>query len=296
MPYELLNSGQVTPHRLLALLRLVADRGTASADEILDLLQPRALVENQSAADNVLDAARQCGLVEEDAAHMLQLLIAPSQVETAAGFRLCMQSRVLGVRDDLRPNYLFNLFSAWYIVQNERVLTFSRMEFETRFNEQLFPRGNERQFNTTKFSSWLQWAAYLGLGWLMRLPTVRADMLMPDASVRLRPLLPKLLPEGGHTVPFGAFARALSEQCPELDGGLLFERSWQACYPGEPRGNRLSVALSTALRVLHDGGDVRLMTQADAGESWRLAPAQGYTDWTVTHIRRGGDTREAGHI
>jgi hypothetical protein len=170
------------------------------------------------------------------------------------------------------------------------------MDFETRFNEQMFPRDDDRQFNTTKFTGWLQWAAYLGLGWLMRLGAVRASMLMPDVSARLQPLLPELLPDVPHTVPFGVFACSLASRCPELDGGMLFERCWLATYPGEPRGNRLSLALSTALRVLHDSGQVRLMSQADASESWRLAPAQGYPDQSVTHIQRGGDTRAANHL
>lgn len=289
MPYELLNSAQVTPHRLRAMLRLIADQEAPLASEICDLMQPSALVDSQSAANSVLEAARMCALVEEEPTHALRLLIPPMQVETPEAFRLCMQRRVLGMADDLRPNYLFNLFAAWYVVQNESVLAFSRKEFETRFNEQVFPRDAERQFNTQKFAGWLQWAAYLGLGWLMRLGGVRAEMLMPDVSVRLRPLLPELLPETRRVVPFGEFARALAARCPELDGGVLFERCWQACHPEAPHGNRLSLALSTGLRVLHDGGTLRLIEQADARASWRLASAQGHPVQTVTHIQREGD-------
>ena len=288
MPYELLNTAQVTPHRLLAVLRLVAERENLTYDEVRDLVQPPDLVDSQHAADSVLDAGRLCGLIEEDSARTVRLLIPPQSVETPAAFRAFMQTRVLGVTDDLRPNYLFNLFSAWYIVQNAHVLAYTRSDFEMQFNAQMSVPDADRQFNTTKYSGWRQWAAFLGLGWLFRLPSARAEVLMPDPSARLLPILPRLLGEGGEMAPFGMFARRLADQCPELDGGTLFERCWSSCNPGVLRSNQLSLALSSALRVLHARGVLRLEEQADARENWRLAQAHGTVN-AITHIGWGGN-------
>jgi hypothetical protein len=59
-----------------------------------------------------------------------------------------------------------------------------------------------------------------------------------------------------------------------------------AAFPHERRGNRLSLMLSTALRVLHEQGHIVLEKRADATETWTLFPAQTYHN-QITHIRRG---------
>lgn len=85
---------------------------------------------------------------------------------------------------------------------------------------------------------------------------------------------------------FGTFMDQLAEHCPELDGGVLFNRCWQASRGAEQRGNRLSLMLSNGLRVLHEAGAVQLDLVADAAIKWRLYPAVGHPVAQVSHIRR----------
>lgn len=290
MGYELLNFGQVTPPRLLALLRLVASRDTLPRARLLDLIQPRKLVENQNAAENVLQAAKQCGLVTESA-DQVQLAIPPEQITTPVAFRACLQRRILGVADEDRPNYLFNLFTAWYYVQGDRVLTQTRQTLTAQFNQE-WSGEDERAFNPTKVSGWLQWAIYLQMGWQMRLSTgassgSRTDPLIPDPSARVQQALPEAFDgRARQPVHFAVFANRLASLCPELDGGALYEQCWGKTYPGTPHGNSMSFALSTALRVLHQAGEIELIYHADAPDTWRLVPAQGFEPRAVTHISR----------
>ena len=108
---------------------------------------------------------------------------------------------------------------------------------------------------------------------------------MPDATRRISAILPELLPD--HILTgFPEFMARLPNYCPELDGGLLFKRCLEASRPGEQRGNRLSLMLSTALRVLHQQGAIVLEDRADAVENWSLFPSQSFIN-RVTHIQRG---------
>ncbi len=203
-----------------------------------------------------------------------------------------MQRSVLGLTDQNHPNYRLNLYSAWYITQNERVFQFIDKDFETRFNEELSDGDDDeaRKFNSTKFNGWRTWAAFLGLGWLIK-PRLsgRSEILVPCASNRLKGVLAQLLTQDDQVIKFSLFAERVAELCPELDGGLLFSYCWEASRGSYRRGNNLSLALSTGLRQLHDSSEIELIRQADATDIWQLYPAEGQQIKQVTHIRLRGN-------
>ena len=72
-----------------------------------------------------------------------------------------------------------------------------------------------------------------------------------------------------------------------LDGGILFEQCMQASRPSNTGSLRLSLMLSTALRVLNDSGEISLIRQADAPDLWHLFPAEGQIT-EVSHIEIKG--------
>ncbi len=290
MAYELLNSAQVTPPRLHAMVKLVSRLQAPTRKDVIDLLQPLVLISDQSAAKNIYIAAVNCNIVSEAPDKTLVLNGEAAQLESTQGFQLYMQERVLGVTDPYKPNYLFNLYSAWYIVQNEHVFQFVEKDYETGFNEELFQDAESRTFNMTKFNGWLRWAAFLGLGWPIKPGLIgRGEILVPCASNRLKGILSQLLIRDEQVIKFNLFAERLSELCPELDGGQLFTYCWEASRGGGRRGNNLSLALSTGLRQLHDSGEIELIRQADATDIWQLYPAQGQVLKQVTHIRLRGN-------
>jgi len=288
MAFEILNNSLVTPPRLHAMVRLTSRIKSPDREKLYDLLQPSFALqklENQDAAKGVFTAARSCGLLAEDDQKVVALQVEPKAVERLGDFRRHMQRALLGITDDSADNYLLNIYSAWYAVQNDRVFQFAIKDFETRFNNEIFPDTEGRQFNTTKLNGWRDWAVFLGLGWNLRFGG--RDLVVPDAHDRLEPLLDKLLPEGDRPVPFGAFMDLLAECCPELDGGVLFTRCWQASRGTEPRGSQLSLMLSSGLRVLHEAGAIELSLVADAATKVQLYPALGHPIAQVSQIRRG---------
>lgn len=287
MAFEIINNAQVTPSRLHAMVRLTTRLRNPTRQDIYDWVQPKVLpkLENQEAAKGVYTAARSCGIFVENDEKIVVLQIDSASVESLTDFRKYMQQALLGITDDSADNYLLNIYSAWYAVQDDRVFQFALKDFETRFNSEIFPDAEGRQFNTTKLNGWRDWATFLGLGWSIRFGN--RELVVPDAYNRLTPLLDRLLPAGDQFVTFGSFMDQLAECCPELDGGVLFNRCWQASRGADSRGGRLGLMLSNGLRGLHEASMIELSLVGDAPVTWRLYPALNHPVDQVSHIRRG---------
>jgi len=290
---EIINNNQVTPHRLHALVRLVSRLRTPNRGDLLEMLQPPDLVNSQEASGAVYRAAVNFRVIVEDENGRVFLhpdIGKRKNIESSDGFLDFMQTRLTGIADENADNYLLNFVTAWYAVQNERIFLYRKKEeISQNFNRDMDPRGEEelreegRLFNPTKLNGWLTWASFLGWGWTM---TVGGkELLMPDAHKRIFRVLSLLLPDSKET-PLSQFAERLAEICPELDGGSLFKKCWQASRRADVRGNQLSLMLSTGLRSLHDNGKIRLISHADAKEVWQLYPAQAHPFQRVTHIQR----------
>lgn len=287
MGSEIINTAQVTPHRLHSVVRLLGHLGETSRQDLANLLQPPELTDNQDAVRVVLSAGLSLGLWREQDGK-IGLATAPESILALPAFRIYLQRKLLAVTDPDEDNYLLGVFAAWYAVQGADIVDFgNKGGYAADFNQRIFPDQESRAMNTTKINAWEVWAAFLGWGWYAPVRGRSDDLLIPDASGRLKPLLADLLSPGTRAVPFGTFAARLSALCPELDGGELFEKCWKAMRGSEVRGNRMSLMLSTALRSLHDDGSIRLERQADATESWLLFQAEGHALSVVTHIGFG---------
>jgi hypothetical protein len=284
--FEIINNGQVTPHRLHALVKLVARLNKSHRQEIIDLLQPASLSNNQKAAKAVYRTALRCELIEEseedETVALHSSISSPTEFQTKFGFREIMQQRILGISDPDKDNYLLNLFAAWYTVQGSEVLRTRKKDIHIQFNGDLFPADDGssiesgRAFNPTKFNAWKTWAVFLGWGWEYK------DTIMPASYVRIRPIIRKIKRQ---SMPFSSFMHELSQACPELDGGSLYNYCWDASRPALSRGQNVSLMLSTGLRVLNQLQDIRLYRQADATDLWQLHPAEGHPIQEVSHIQ-----------
>ena len=281
--YEIMNNGQVTPQRLHTLLRLVARKSKSSREDLLTLLQPPELRENTSAAETVFVAAVNTRLIVHDTSEGVTLApgIKRLQIETTDAFRALMQERACGISDPDENNYLLNQVVAWYAVQTPEVYRLHKRDLAAKFNAELYPHeldadaDNGRAINETKLTRWTTWVTFLGWG------VSAADVLWPIAHGRLLPLL---APLRGRKLPIADFMDWLGAACPEMDGGILFEQCWQASRPSQPRGQQLSLMVSTALGTLHSLKKVRLEYSADAQSRWQIYPSTDYPHGNVTYI------------
>lgn len=291
MAYEILNNSTVTPARLHALLRLVSRLQVATRQDLRLLLQPPALADDpknpdHKSADAVFIAALTLGLIQQGEVEVVRLAVERDTIESPGAFRATMQGLLCGVAESDKPNYLLNEYVAWYAAQDARIFRFENEDFDTRFWQDLYASQEQRPFNATKLNGWRTWAAYLGWGWPLPRSS-RSELLVPDAYTRLCPIVQQIVPQKSNELRFADFAAAIADRCPELDGGDLFERCWDASRKGDARGNRVSLMLSTALRGLHDSRRIELVRRPDATDTWQLFWAEGHAVNEVTHVRPG---------
>lgn len=282
--FEVINRGQITPHRLHALMRLVPRRRQSSREEVLTLLQPSSLSKNTDAAAAVFAGAVRLGLISHDSSKDIVTLsddISRNAIETREGFRSLMQARLCGICDPDEDNYLLNEMVAWYAVQTPDVYSLRKQELTYRFNQELYPQEVDdeseygRAMNDTKLNAWNTWTAYLGWGFMA------GNTLWPVAHERLQPKLVQLDKQKLHMSDFMSF---IAETCPEMDGGQLFERCWISSRPGQARGQQLSFMLSTTLGTLHGLGYIRLIRSTDAINRWQIYPSTFYPYTDVTDV------------
>jgi hypothetical protein len=291
MGFEVIDRDNTTPQRLITLLQLVAKLGCVRRRDLLELLQPVVVLNDRESSreisERLLRAAVLTGLIIEtpSADREMQLGVSTECVGSFEDVRALLQSKFLGKSQENQDHYLLNLFAAWYAVQDQKVFDYSRVDLEARFNDQLYPGTDTRVFREkSDFNAWRNWAEFLGWGWTTTFGPRPGVQFVPDATVRIRSLLPRLVPAPETDLSMNDFMAKLAALCPELDGGILFIRCWQAGRDVE-QGNRISLMVSTALRVLHASGEIALIERKDAAPAWSLFPAQSHTN-RVTDIRR----------
>jgi hypothetical protein len=280
---KIINNGQqVTPYRLLAALRLIAHLGECTREQFLRLLQPEFITYDTTASEYVLQVAVTYGLVyEENRLFHLHPELASDTLADFESYRRMMHKRLWQTNYEDEDDYRLSLYTAWYAVQNEKAFEYNADTAAQKFvnelkamqRDELAAMTEGKLFNETKVRAWNAWAQFLGVAWAQS--QGNASILIPDAYWRLRYLLPQLLSPDEEEIAAAVFMERLSEHCPELDGGVLFEMAWQDSRPHEQQ-THLSLMLSNALHGLHRDGILRLITYADASESIVLYPTELY--------------------
>jgi len=216
MAFELLNTGMATPHRLRSLLQVARLLDSPTRERIVNLVEPPLANKHGSDADTpgptVYRSAVTLGLLLETAEGMVEPQVSAADLSTAAAFRMFMQGVVLGQTEENQPNHLFSLYTAWYAGQNDEVFRKDSTGLYVDFNETVGRGSDDRVFNQQKQSGWSRWAQFLGFGYPLR---SNSSVLVPDALVRLRTVVPALL-YSAEPVPFRAFISAL----PPGPGGM----------------------------------------------------------------------------
>ena len=286
---EIINQPPVTPQRFHALLKLVETLQQPKREDVQNCLQPPSLYNNQDTSRLVINFALNFSiLIEDKDSEILKLANdVPTEVGDIESFRRFLQRRFTGVILPDADNYLLNQFTAWYAVQNERVYDLKPDELASNFSNEMYDRTDDsegRAFNDTKFNGWRNWASFLGWGHTYSIQSAFPARFVPDAAERLIGALPGLFPDM-RWITMSAFMESLADCCPELDGGILFNRCWEVSRPTELRGTQISLMLSTAIRVSQKRGYLEFKTEADARDTWQLVPAQGMIN-RVSHIRR----------
>lgn len=278
MPFIDRLTNEYTPERIYALCKLVYSRPSLSKDEVKELLQPAVVNKSQDLFDKIVVFAKRGQLIAEDVDGKITLALEGADVQNLNAFRNTLAKLVFS-----RPELRFCRFTGWYIGRGEHVLSEDSTTLKGQFDIEMNPLGEKNLYNETNIDAWKHWATFFGLGY--HHPS-KKPVLIPNAARRLSRVITSERWNTGKTVSFGHFMQWLSQTCPELDGGSLFNANrGKANLPEKS----LSLALSSGLRALHDRGSIVLRYGADSTDTWFLYPVNSHAIVEkVSEIQIGG--------
>ena len=278
------------PNRIYTMLKLIEtlQQQSPTREVIFSLLQPDSIQESKDSAERAYGILQNLNLisVSQNTDEVIRV-VDTSFLESFELFRLKMQQNLLGAKQQEDDNFLLSQLTAWYAIYNQEAYLMRRESIERRFHEDLYPsviaNNSTRKINDTILLSWGLWARFLGFGREYSLAGGQRK-LVPNAYIRVYPLLNDIFHKDVEELPINQFLEKLSTFCPELDGGIVYNRIYESVYNQSAINTPLSLMLSSALRTLQTKGVIELINRADALNTRQLFPSQSYIG-SVSHIR-----------
>ncbi|MDH4459449.1 MAG: hypothetical protein QE272_12180 [Nevskia sp.] len=254
---------------LLDVLHLMHGR-KADKETVDTLLQPEGLPglrERSNQANQHISAAEQLELIAKDSGGNLRLNYKVRGKHDARG-RIIAAFEAMVLTKTNVERWAARMYAFLLQLPPSRDFLVKSANFENltkHFMDEL-PAEIERlnPMNDTKLPKYLDWYAYVGLGWF----GPHAEFVV-DPTIRLERALPAIFGKD-HLLDASEFMTRLAEQCPELDGGHLFREIGTAWYAQGDR--RCTRGLASALRNLHDEAVIGLRCPRD-NKGWDLSLA-----------------------
>lgn len=226
-----------TPERVLSVCRLIAHE-SMTRDEVrkamtLDINDEKELDQINKSMNVALE---ELSLIKTEADYLI-LAVDPVVIASPTAFRRYVSSRVFSAKYTT-----FHIFTKWLINQNERIFSLKSWEGMAK------TCGSEMKelsaLNENAVLGWRFWAAFLGLGYLS------GTMIIPNMKLRLEDILATTYIEKfkyNETILAQDFMLWLGTKMPEVE-----------------ISGKLPLALSAALRTLHEVGLIKLETWSDS--------------------------------
>lgn len=258
-----------TPTRVEVLLELVwaMRQRNLNREAIRKFLQPKGLPglsPNSQQSLDTLNAARDLGLVEEDADGSFRPKWDVREPFVAKALLLtAMDEKVLS-STKIEP--WMARFYSYAITKDNDVIGPGKdagIRWAEAFNQDVFggvPADNP--FNQTKYTGLRRWMRYVGWGW-----HDSENNFIPSPYERVKRKLLDIFGEKKRQTS-DEFMANLAVHCPELDGGEIFRE----VNKGLGLDKTCSRALAMVLRDLHDDSVVKLDCPADS-RGWSLIKA-----------------------
>ena len=226
-----------TPERVLSVCRLIAHE-SMTRDEARKAMTLGTNDEKELDQINksINVALEELSLIKAEADNLV-LAVDTGVIASPTAFRRYVSARVFSTK-----NTTFYMFTKWLIAQNERIFSLKSWEGMAK------TCGSEVKelsgLNENAVLGWRFWAAFLGIGYLS------GTMIIPNMKLRLEDILATTYTEKfkyNETVLAQDFIFWLSAKIPEVE-----------------IGDKLPLALSAALRTLHEIGLINLETWSDS--------------------------------
>lgn len=248
---------EAIPARVFALYKIASSKKNITRSELQQLMEPSEIYEGSSYFSAILKAATEIKLVERQD-NIIVPIVDKNKMESISDMRLYVISQLESFRDSQ-----FYRYTNIIVNMNEQV-------YESKIPGQkmlslISERMNE-QITAPMARGWRFWAQFLGFG------QVNDMSFLPNAYVFVKDVLKLLNLEKNKEYPIDEFMN-------------LFNRYGRILSSNLKTDKNMNIALSSALRELHDNQEIELIYHSDALHRWELYPSKEFFNEQVASIR-----------
>ena len=249
---------EAIPARVYALYRIVDAKGPITRSEIRRLMEPEELCEDSSSYfSKIIKAAIELDLIS-DSEGMVSVSVAKNEIKTMHEFRRYVIS--------VLPKFEHDQFwkcSNVILNMNEKIYEFDSISDSQMLNylsEQL-----KETVKDTEIRGWRFWSQFLGFGYMNEF------VFLPNAYVFVKDTISLMELEKKKEYDFDEFMNK-------------FINYGKIVLPAQVTDYRLNIALSNALRQLHDNGEIELRSRSDQEGKWVLYPSKESFNQHITSV------------
>lgn len=240
---------EAIPARVFALYKIVLGKKDISRGELKGLMEPEEIHEGTSYFSEILKAATELKLVDQRDSSIVP--IAPKeQIKTMEDFRR-LAIRNLSIWADFENSQFYRCTNA-IVNMDEKVYRHSNISDSEMLNYLSEKVG--QQITAPMVRGWRFWAQFLGFGYM-------SDMaFLPNAYIFVKNTMQIMGLNVNTEYPMREFINRFSQY-----GKIIMRDSTTS--------KDLNIALSSALRELHDNKEIELKYGSDQEHRWILYPS-----------------------
>lgn len=254
---------EAIPVRVFALYKIVTSKKDISRSELQELMEPSEIFEGSSYFSAILKTATELKLVDVQD-NTVVALVSKEQIKTIDDLRLYIILKLENYEEEQFykcTNAIVNL--------DEKIYKYSSISDSKMLNYLSEKVG--QQITAPMARGWRFWAQFLGFGYMNEL------VFLPNAYIFVKNVI-KLI--------------GLEKREYQMDEFMTMFNQYGRILSGNSQNEKyLNLALSNALRELHENGEIALKYISDQASKWILYPSNDLFNNPVSSITYKGVKR-----
>lgn len=251
---------EAIPARVFALYRIVETKRGIFRGELKNLVEPPGIYKGSSSYFSaVLKAGEELKLIENKD-NVISLLDEKKQVKTIDEFR----KYVISILPDLKDGQFWRCSNV-IVNMNDKIFEYGSIT-DSKMLDYLSNQMGET-IKPPMIRGWRFWSQFLGFGVIKD----KEMFFLPNAYVYVKSVI-------------GLMGLEKNQEYPMLDFMTRFMQYGQILLPLATSDKNLNIAMSSALRELHDNGEIILKFGSDQGMNWILYPSKELFNQPVSSI------------
>lgn len=248
---------EAIPARVFALYKIVESKKSISRNELQGLMEPKDIYEGTSYFSAIIKAAEELKIIENHD-NMISLPEGKEKLKTIDDFR----RYVISILQDLSDGQFWKCTNV-IVNMNEKIYEYSAISDSVMLNYLSKTLGET--IKAPMIRGWRFWSQFLGFGMMN-------DMtFLPNAYVYVKNVLCMMDLERKQEYSMSDFMGR-------------FMQYGKIILPPSAADKNLNIAMSSALRQLHDNGEIVLKFGSDQEIKWILYPSKELFNQPVSSV------------